>query len=75
MLHESAECALTDIALPEAGELLVVVGPEGGITDEELDTLVTAGARAVRLGPTVLRASTAGVVALSAIGVLTARWR
>lgn len=75
VLHESAECALTDIALPEAGELLVVVGPEGGITDEELDTLVTAGARAVRLGPTVLRASTAGVVALSAIGVLTARWR
>jgi 16S rRNA (uracil1498-N3)-methyltransferase len=54
--------------------LLVVVGPEGGITDQELATLKSAGAVSVRLGPTVLRTSTAAAVALGALGVLTPRW-
>jgi 16S rRNA (uracil1498-N3)-methyltransferase len=57
-----------------AVELVLVVGPEGGITDEELEQLCAAGARAVRLGPQVLRASTAAAVALGALGVLTERW-
>jgi 16S rRNA (uracil1498-N3)-methyltransferase len=74
VLHESATDALATVDLPTAGDLLLVVGPEGGITDDEVDALVTAGARVVRLGPEVLRASTAGVVALGALGVLTGRW-
>jgi len=53
---------------------VLVVGPEGGITDEELAQFRAAGAQAVRLGPEVLRASTAGAVALGALGVLTGRW-
>jgi 16S rRNA (uracil1498-N3)-methyltransferase len=57
------------------GDLMIVVGPEGGITDAELAALADAGATPVRLGPSVLRASTAGAVALGAIGVLTSRWR
>jgi 16S rRNA (uracil1498-N3)-methyltransferase len=61
-------------AVPTAAELVLVVGPEGGITDEELEQLCAAGARAVRLGPQVLRASTAAAVALGALGVLTERW-
>ncbi|MGQ0574765.1 MAG: 16S rRNA (uracil(1498)-N(3))-methyltransferase [Pseudonocardia sp.] len=63
-----------EAALPARGDLLLVVGPEGGITDEELAVLVAAGARPVRLGPEVLRASTAAAVALGAIGALTSRW-
>jgi 16S rRNA (uracil1498-N3)-methyltransferase len=74
VLHEAASERLVDLPLPSRGELLLVVGPEGGITDGELDALVAAGARPVRLGPEVLRASTAAAVALGALGVLTARW-
>jgi 16S rRNA (uracil1498-N3)-methyltransferase len=74
VLHESATERLADLALPPRGELLLVVGPEGGITDAEIAALVEAGARPVRLGPEVLRASTAAAVALGALGVLTARW-
>jgi 16S rRNA (uracil1498-N3)-methyltransferase len=74
VLHESATQRLTDVTLPESGDLLIVVGPEGGITDAELTALRAAGAVAVRLGPTVLRASTAAVVALGAVGPLTRRW-
>lgn len=62
------------VVLPAAGELLLVVGPEGGITETELNELTTAGARPVRLGPAVLRASSAAAVALGAIGALSGRW-
>lgn len=61
-------------SLPESGELLLVIGPEGGVTAEELRTLREAGATPVRLGPTVLRTSTAAAVALGALGARTARW-
>jgi 16S rRNA (uracil1498-N3)-methyltransferase len=74
VLHESAADGLAAVELPAVGELLLVVGPEGGVSDEELAALGAAGARAVRLGPQVLRASTAAAVALGALGVLTARW-
>jgi len=57
-----------------ADSIAIVVGPEGGVTDHELDELTSAGAVAVRLGPTVLRTSTAATVALGALGVLTPRW-
>ncbi|MFF1612092.1 16S rRNA (uracil(1498)-N(3))-methyltransferase [Amycolatopsis sp. NPDC058278] len=66
---------LADLQLPETGDVLLVVGPEGGITDEELRVLRDAGARAVRLGTTVLRTSTAAAVALGALGALTTRWQ
>jgi 16S rRNA (uracil1498-N3)-methyltransferase len=72
VLHESATGRLDD--LPTQGDLLLVVGPEGGISDEELAALTDAGAVAVRLGPSVLRASTAAAVALGAIGALSTRW-
>jgi len=55
-------------------ELVLVVGPEGGIAEDELASLCAVGARPVRLGPEVLRASTAAAVALGALGVLTGRW-
>jgi 16S rRNA (uracil1498-N3)-methyltransferase len=66
---------LTDLTLPAEGDLVLVVGPEGGLTDHETETFVSAGAQVARLGPTVLRASTAAAAAISALGVLTSRWR
>ena len=52
----------------------MVVGPEGGLSPEELAVMVGAGATAYRLGPTVLRTSTAGTAALAAVLSRTARW-
>jgi 16S rRNA (uracil1498-N3)-methyltransferase len=75
VLESDVPDRLTDLAIPDTGDILLVVGPEGGITDDELRTLCEAGARAVRLGTTVLRTSTAAAVALGALGALTTRWR
>ncbi|ATY13579.1 16S rRNA (uracil(1498)-N(3))-methyltransferase [Amycolatopsis sp. AA4] len=74
VLESGVASKLADLALPDGGDLLLVVGPEGGITDEELALLEESGATTVRLGPTVLRTSTAAAVALGALGVLTGRW-
>jgi 16S rRNA (uracil1498-N3)-methyltransferase len=73
-LHESADGPLTDPRLAQAKSVTVVVGPEGGIAPDELAQFAAAGAIVVRLGPTVLRTSTAAAVALGALGVLTPRW-
>ncbi|GHE93220.1 ribosomal RNA small subunit methyltransferase E [Amycolatopsis deserti] len=74
VLEGSASQRLTELTLPDAGDVLLVVGPEGGITDGELEALTAEGALAVRLGPTVLRTSTAAAVALGALGAMTSRW-
>ncbi|HET9143831.1 16S rRNA (uracil(1498)-N(3))-methyltransferase [Actinophytocola sp.] len=75
VLDSAATTRLADLQLPTRGDLVVIVGPEGGTSADETALFQTAGAQVVRLGPTVLRASTAAVVAVSAIGVLTQRWR
>jgi 16S rRNA (uracil1498-N3)-methyltransferase len=74
VLHESATVSLTEVPVAQADSLILVVGPEGGIADDEIAALTDAGATPVRLGPTVLRTSTAAAVALGALGVLTRRW-
>lgn len=74
VLHEVALTPLSTVELPRASEIMMVVGPEGGISDEELATLVEAGATPVRLGPTVLRTSTAGLAALCVLAVRLDRW-
>ncbi|GAA1198046.1 16S rRNA (uracil(1498)-N(3))-methyltransferase [Brevibacterium paucivorans] len=56
-------------------EIVVIVGPEGGITPAEVDALVSEGARTAVLGPTILRASTAGPVALAIVQTLLGRWK
>src|SRR5271169_2808171 len=73
-LYESAAGQLSDLNLAQAKSVMLVVGPEGGIAPDELAAVTGAGAVAVRLGPTVLRTSTAAAVALGALGVLTPRW-
>ncbi|WP_222851135.1 16S rRNA (uracil(1498)-N(3))-methyltransferase [Phytoactinopolyspora mesophila] len=74
VLHEEAETALGDVELPAHGEIVMVVGPEGGVAPEELEAFRAVGAEPVRLGPTVLRTSTAGTVAAGIILSRTARW-
>jgi 16S rRNA (uracil1498-N3)-methyltransferase len=74
VLHESADEPLAAVPLPDEGEVVLVVGPEGGIDDGELAALGEAGARCVRLGEPVLRTSTAGAAALAVLSVRTGRW-
>ncbi|MEU9829217.1 16S rRNA (uracil(1498)-N(3))-methyltransferase [Micromonospora chersina] len=74
VLHEEAEERLTTVELPDAGEIVLVVGPEGGIAPTELAAFEQAGAHPVRLGPSVLRTSTAGVAALSVLSTRLHRW-
>ena len=74
VLHESATVTLTEVPVAQVDSILLVVGPEGGIADDEIAALTDAGATPVRLGPTVLRTSSAAAVALGALGALTSRW-
>lgn len=73
VLHEEAATPLRDVDL-SAEEIILIVGPEGGIGEEELAQLAESGVRSVKLGPEVLRTASAAMVALSAIGALTSRW-
>lgn len=73
VLHEDATERLAGATLPATGDVLLVVGPEGGISPGEVDALVAAGARPVRLGPGVLRSSTAGPAAIAVLSAAS-RW-
>lgn len=64
VLHEESSVPLAHAMLPEAGEIIVIVGPEGGISRRERDAFTEAGAIEVGLGPQVLRSSFAGAAAL-----------
>ena len=74
VLHEEATTSLASLDVPAVGRVVVVVGPEGGLTDDEVATLTAAGAVPVRLGAEVLRTSTAGVAAVAALLSRTPRW-
>ena len=74
VLHEEAQLALSAVDVPAIGEMVIVVGPEGGLTPEEVAGFERAGAAAVRLGSEVLRTSTAGVAAAAALLSRTPRW-
>ena len=70
--HEDATEPLARVQLPPVGEVVVIIGPEGGISPEELSAFEAAGARLVSLGDGVLRTSTAGLVALAQLQALAA---
>jgi 16S rRNA (uracil1498-N3)-methyltransferase len=74
VLHEDAQQSLVGLALPEFGDVVVIVGPEGGVSPDELSAFLAAGAVAVRLGQNVLRSSSAGPAALAALSA-AGRWR
>ena len=74
VLDESAERSIVDEVLPEAGDVLLIVGPEGGVAPGELTAFVAGGARPVRLGPNVLRTSTAGAAAVAVLAASAGVW-
>ncbi len=74
LLDAEADQPLTAISLPAAGEIVLLVGPEGGISPAESAELAAAGAIPVRLGPSVLRGSTAGAVAAALVLSACGRW-
>lgn len=74
VLHEDAELPLAGLVVPESGDVLIVVGPEGGVTPRELGAFIAAGALPVRLGLNVLRSSSAGPAALAVLSAAV-RWR
>ena len=74
ILDPTASAGLASNKLPQAGKLLLVVGPEGGISDQELTAFEAAGARRLNLGAPILRTSTAGVAALSGLLAVSGAW-
>jgi 16S rRNA (uracil1498-N3)-methyltransferase len=74
VLEPSARAALSAVTLPHDRDIVLVVGPEGGVAPEELEILESAGARLARLGTTVLRTSTAGPAALAVVSTAIGRW-
>jgi 16S rRNA (uracil1498-N3)-methyltransferase len=79
VLEPTAADALTSVSFVNSpdgadADVVLVVGPEGGIAPEELEQLSAAGGRLVRLGDTVLRTSTAGPAALAVVSVALERW-
>lgn len=74
VLHEAASVPLAGVEIPASGRVVVVVGPEGGLTEEEVAAFANTGAVVVRLGSEVLRTSTAGVAAVAALLSRTTRW-
>lgn len=82
VLHEEATDHLADLldtlAAPRTespARILLIVGPEGGISPQEIEALVARGAAAVLLGPTVLRASSAGPAGIALVQAALGRWR
>ncbi len=74
VLHEEGSEPLASAELPPSGSIVLVVGPEGGVAPQELDAFAAAGAKPYRLGPSVLRTSTAGTAAAALLLGRTGRW-
>jgi len=74
VLHESADQALAACAIREQGTIIILVGPEGGISPDELAAFATAGARIVHMGASVMRTSTAGAIAVGGLLMRSQRW-
>ena len=74
VFHESAKEKISNIAVPGAKKVVIIIGPEGGLTDEEVDLFASAGAKVSHLGRPVLRSAHAGLAALSAVSTALKVW-
>jgi 16S rRNA (uracil1498-N3)-methyltransferase len=74
VLHESAQNRLSQIEINQEADVVLIVGPEGGLSEIEVNSYVAAGAKVVRLGESVLRAANAGAAAASVVMSRTGKW-
>lgn len=74
VLHESAMLPISQAIHPGAKRVTIIIGPEGGLTDEEVETFATAGAKVALLGRPILRSAHAGLAALSAVNTALSVW-
>lgn len=74
VFHESALNPLSTIVRPGAKSVAIIIGPEGGLTDEELETFASAGAQVVLMGRPILRSAHAGLAALAAVNTALSVW-
>ncbi|MEN9687889.1 MAG: hypothetical protein RL381_901 [Actinomycetota bacterium] len=74
VFHESATMKLSEVIAPGCKKVAIIIGPEGGLTDEEIDTFAAAGAKVAHMGRPVLRSAHAGLAALSAVNTALSVW-
>ena len=74
VLHEAALLPVSKVVIPGAKKIAIIIGPEGGLTDVEVDTFAAAGAKVALLGRPVLRSAHAGLAALSAVNTALSVW-
>ena len=74
LFHESATSKLSAIAAPDVKKALIIIGPEGGITDEELETFAASGAKIALMGRPIFRSAHAGIAGLAAVQTLLKSW-
>ena len=74
VFHESAVKKLSDIAIPTVKRVLIIIGPEGGMTDDEISLFTSAGAQVALMGRPIFRSAHAGIAALSAINAAMKIW-
>jgi 16S rRNA (uracil1498-N3)-methyltransferase len=74
VFHESATMKVSELVVPGCKKVAIIIGPEGGLTDEEVDTFAAAGAKVALMGRPVLRSAHAGLAALSAVNTALSVW-
>jgi 16S rRNA (uracil1498-N3)-methyltransferase len=73
--HESSDVKLSDsISSHNVAHLLIIIGPEGGITSSELEAFKAAGAKVALMGRPILRSAHAGIAAVAAVSALLKVW-
>jgi 16S rRNA (uracil1498-N3)-methyltransferase len=74
IFHESATVRISQVVTPGAKKVLAIIGPEGGLTDSEVEAFAEAGAKVVLMGRPILRSAHAGLAALAAINTALSVW-
>lgn len=74
VFHESATSTISRAITADAKKVLIIIGPEGGLTDEEVETFAAAGAKVVLMGRPILRSAHAGLAAMAAVNTALSVW-
>ncbi len=74
VFHESATMKVSEVVAPGCTKVAIIIGPEGGLTDDEIETFAAAGAKVALMGRPVLRSAHAGLAALSAVNTALSVW-